>query len=335
VSGRGLRWWAWAGVFAGLALMSKYSAVLTIGGAFAYLLADRRWLLRPGPYVAVVLAALVFSPVVAWNATHHWTSFAFQGDRALGLQLHPVGPLTVLGGEALFVLPWIWLPMMALLVRRVDRLTACLAWPPIAGFALISLWSSQRILYHWAAPGYLVLFPELGRAVADRIGTHWVRRTIGGTAALLVTVLLVIVLQLRFDVLGDRLAAVMRKDPTAEGLDWSSVRDDLRLPPGTIVGTFNWRDAGKLGYALGPEATMLCLSGDARQFGFAHPPADYAGKDVVLLAVDPAPHALDDARRWFAAVDVLPSASIRLDGRVLGTVTVIRGHELAPPSSIP
>ena len=55
-----LRWWAGAGVCAGLALFSKYTAVLTIGGAFLYLVFSRRdrvWLKRPGPYLAVVLAA--------------------------------------------------------------------------------------------------------------------------------------------------------------------------------------------------------------------------------------------------------------------------------------
>ena len=55
----------------------------------------------------------------------------------------------------------------------------------------------------------------------------------------------------------------MRTDPTAEGLDWISLRDDLRarglLPPGTVVAALNWRDAGKIGYALGPDVTMLCL----------------------------------------------------------------------------
>jgi hypothetical protein len=46
---------------------------------------------------------------------------------------------------------------------------ACLAAPPIVVFALISAWSSQRVLFHWAAPGYLMLFPLLGRFVA----AHW------------------------------------------------------------------------------------------------------------------------------------------------------------------
>ncbi len=344
-NGRGLLWWSAAGLCAGLALLSKYSAVLTLGGALLYLLTareHRRCFGKPGPYVAALLALAVFAPVLAWNAAHGWASFAFQADRAVGMRFHPLAPLATLGGEALFVLPWIWLPMMLLLARAFSRgaswpgrLLAFLAAPPIAGFALVSVWSSQRVLFHWAAPGYLMLFPLLGEAIAARLNHAWVRRAVGGTAALLLAALLVVASQIQFDWLGNRLAGVMRTDPTAEGLDWTSIRDDLShrgLPRASeAVAAFNWREAGKIGYALGPEARMLCLSGDARQFGFANPWADDLGQDVLLLSVEPAARARQEAEPWFASVDMLPETSIRLDGRVLGTVTVMRGHGLRGP----
>ena len=337
---RALGWWAAAGVCAGLALFSKYSAVLTIGGAFLYLLTSRqhrRWLARPEPYVAAALALAVFSPVLIWNASHGWASFAFQGDRAQGLRFRPLMPIQVLAGEALFVLPWIWLPMMILFVRGFqrpwpERLLVSLAAPPIVAFALISAWSSQRVLFHWAAPGYLMLFPLLGRAIADRVNRAWLRRLLAGSAALVLASVIVIATQIQFDWLGGSLAAVMRSDPTAEALDWTSVRDDLRarglLPPGTVAASFNWRDAGKFGRALGPDATMLCLSQDRRQFGFAAPPSDFAGQDVLLLALDSPDKAVAAATPWFRAVEVLSSTSVRVDGRLLRTVTVLLGRGL-------
>ncbi len=336
--------WVLTGFFAGLALLSKYSAILTIGGAFLALLAipgQRRHLTGPGPYLAALAAAATFSPVLIWNATHHWASFAFQGDRALGLRFHPLAPLAVLGGESLFVLPWIWLPMMLLLIQALrrkapeqHRILAWLALPPIAAFALIALWSRQRILFHWAAPGYLMLFPLLGQAIAERAETPWIRRAITGTAAVLLAAMLVIATQLQTDWLGPVLAR-LPKDPTAEGLNWTSIRTDMAdrglLNPGAIAAAFNWRDAGKFGTALGPGTTMLCLSNDAREFGFARPPAAYTGQDVLLLAVNPAPYALAEAKRWFRSVDTLPPTAIRLNGRQLDTVTVLLGHTLQPP----
>jgi hypothetical protein len=144
--------------------------------------------------------------------------------------------------------------------------------------------------------------------------------------------MLMISCQLQFDWLGGSLAAIMRNDPTAEGLDWTSLQQDLRsrglLPPGALVAALNWRDAGKIGYALGPNATMLCLSSDSRQFGIADPPRGHAGQDVLLLLVDPAERATEQAKAWFHTLDTLAPSSVQFHGRVLRTITVLRGHKL-------
>src|SRR5689334_728780 len=54
-------WWLGTGLFAGLALCSKYSAVLTIIGALVFLLTEpisRRWLMQPHPYAAAAAASV-------------------------------------------------------------------------------------------------------------------------------------------------------------------------------------------------------------------------------------------------------------------------------------
>lgn len=104
------RWWLLAGLFGGLALLSKYSAVLLIPAvaAFAVFPSWRmKQLSSPYPWLAGVIALVVFSPVLYWNATHGWVSFRFQLDRPtqlhewslkflgdfLGLQFALVGPM--------------------------------------------------------------------------------------------------------------------------------------------------------------------------------------------------------------------------------------------------
>ena len=339
-----LVWWAGAGLCAGLALFAKYSGALTLAGAFAYLLTSRdhrRWLAHPHPYLAALLAALVFSPVIVWNATHHWASFAFQGERAAaGTRFHPFGPLVVLGGEALFVLPWIWAPMMALFVIALRRgpaawrswLLACLAAPPILAFALIAAWSSQRVLFHWAAPGYLMLFPLLGAAVATRLSNPWVRRALRDTAVFVVLTVAIVGTQARFDWLHPAIARVARQDPDLEAIDWTSLRTGLAarglLAPGTVVGVPDWRDAGKIAYALGPDVTVLCLNRDARQFGLANPPQGFIGQDVLLLVPEHAQRAVQALAPAFDSLAPLPPAPIRHAGRVLAEVAVLRGHRL-------
>src|SRR5215467_13382599 len=170
-------WWLGAGLCAGLALDAKYSAALTILGAAAFLLTEpgsRRWLARPHLYVAGLIALALFLPVLVWNNEHEWVSLLFQGGRASGF-FHPLGPIVTLAGEAGFLLPWVWVPLVGcglIALRRgpADRerwLLLCLAAPPLILFTLASLWGN--VLFHWASPGYLMLLPLLG----DAVGRHW------------------------------------------------------------------------------------------------------------------------------------------------------------------
>ena len=82
-------WWLAVGVWAGLGLVSKYTnAWLGIGlVAFLLLTPDgRRQLLRWQLWVGGLLALVVFSPVLWWNATHEWRSFLFQGARITSVE---------------------------------------------------------------------------------------------------------------------------------------------------------------------------------------------------------------------------------------------------------
>jgi len=115
------RWWLAAGVFAGLALLSKFTVVMLIPAVLAFMLVPDwrgRWLLSPYPWLAALIALVLFLPVLIWNAQHDWASFRFQMVRAtathelslrtvadfIGLQLGLVGFIllpVVLSGVAL------------------------------------------------------------------------------------------------------------------------------------------------------------------------------------------------------------------------------------------
>ena len=84
---RSTTWWCLSGFALGVALLSKYTAVLLPASLFVACLVDkglRDRFREIGPYVATVIATLVFSPVVAWNANHDWISFRFQLGHGLG-----------------------------------------------------------------------------------------------------------------------------------------------------------------------------------------------------------------------------------------------------------
>ena len=91
------RWWLAAGLFAGLALLSKFTVVMMLPAVAAFMLVPdwrRRWLLSPYPWAAALIAVVVFLPVLIWNAQHDWASFRFQFVRATAtheLSLRTVG----------------------------------------------------------------------------------------------------------------------------------------------------------------------------------------------------------------------------------------------------
>ena len=87
LSGSGdARWWLAAGLFAGLALLSKFTFIMLLPAVAAFLLVPAwrwRWLRSPWPWLAALLAVVIFLPVLIWNGEHDWASFRFQFVRAV------------------------------------------------------------------------------------------------------------------------------------------------------------------------------------------------------------------------------------------------------------
>src|SRR3974390_2499003 len=83
-TGRGV-WWLAVGGAVGAALVSKYTALFFGPSILIWLVRVpklRRCFLSPWPYLGGLVALFVFSPVVLWNADHHWVSFIKQIGRA-------------------------------------------------------------------------------------------------------------------------------------------------------------------------------------------------------------------------------------------------------------
>jgi hypothetical protein len=346
------RWWIGVGVCAGLALLSKYSAALTLAGIGIYLATqprDRRWLGRPEPYLAAAIAAALFAPVVIWNARHGWISLRFQGGRAAGFSLHPVAPLVSLAGEALFLLPWIWLPLILSFLKALRQgpacprswLLCCLGVVPIAAFSLIALWSSQRILFHWAAPGYLLLLPLLGRAIAagleqrGRAARGWLIASVG----VVVAGAFLVASEVRWNwlpALGEHFAPV--DDPALDAVDWTSLRTELtqrHLLGGdaAAVAAIRWHDAGKLDYALGEAVPVICLCADPRQYAFVNGEARFQGRDLLLVAPRTTLATIQTALAGrFRAIEALPPLTLLHAGKRAMIVPLYLGRDLIVPA---
>ena len=336
-------WWLGAGLCAGLALCSKYSAGLTIIGAVGFLLTEpnsRRWLARPQPYLAGLAAAAIFLPALIWNAEHGWVSFLFQGGRAGG-RFHPFGLITTLAGEAGFLLPWIWAPLVACGVIAARRgpqdaarwLWVCLAAPTLIVFMVAALWG--KVLFHWAAPGYLMLLPLLGDATAR----HWrtsrtVRVWLAATAAFVVAGTTLLASEVKFDWLPALIGEFPHgKDPTRDVVDWTSLRHDLADRglldrPGLVVAALRWSDAGKIDYALGGNLPVICLGPDAHQYGLIARHDDYAGADVLIVTHASFEKVVGQFWFLFDSVEPIAPTTILHAGHPALKLNLYLGHRL-------
>ncbi len=176
-----LAWWLAAGAAAGLATLSKYSALFLGPGVLIWLASTpkgRGILATPGPWVALAVAAALFSLNVVWNAQHHWLTFAKQFGRITPHGLAPRYLVEFLGTQVLLIgLPMApFLGRLLLQPRRAEP-GAPDAWPflasslPFLGYlTLHSL--HDRIQAHWPAP----IYPALALCAAfaaERPGRGW------------------------------------------------------------------------------------------------------------------------------------------------------------------
>lgn len=333
-------WWALAGLFAGLALLSKYSAALVLAGAVLFLITDpasrpvlRRW----WPWAAGLLAVVMFTPVIAWNAAHGWQSFDYQSGRAVGLRLKPLAPFVIWGGEALFILPWLWLPMMILGITALRRgpadrrswLLAMLAVIPVVLFSLVGIWSATRILYHWATPGYLLLLPLLGDW-ASRLKPRLRNGVALASAALLTVAAVLIAAETSLAFLPDLdLIFPPGKSPLLQIIDWTSIRTQIAARNADAVAALRWYDAGKIGYALHGDLPVTVFGTAPHEFGDTAPARDFLGKTVLLLAMPGDETAIAaQYAPYFKTLSPAPALTVTFHGAVLLVIPVLLGRDM-------
>jgi dolichyl-phosphate-mannose-protein mannosyltransferase len=342
------RWWIGAGVATGIALLSKYHGVFLLAGTLLYLVTRREargWLRRPEPYTAAALALAIASPVVIWNLAHGFASVRFQAGRAGTHGVHPTALVQNVAGQVGYLLPWIAVPLLWQLgvsfragPRDAPRwLLGCLACGPILVFTLISLGGNAG-LPHWPAPGYLLLFPLLGDAVTRYESRGPVQRTLMRRLILSAAIVFVILTAAAASAIATgwptRVAPSLfrRGDPTIEAVDWRDLRHVALergwLTRGDVVATTHWIDGAKVGYALGPEFPVLCLSDDPRGFQFIFPPANAVGRDALVVVRAGDERAMTRIAGYFESVQLLEEVPIMRAGQAVLRLQVYRGRRM-------
>jgi dolichol-phosphate mannosyltransferase len=177
-------WWG-AALCMGVGLLSKYTILLLALATAGYLLVDQRsrqWWVRTEPYLAALLSAAIFLPVLIWNARQGWASFVFQGSRrwsddfdfsltfllgSILLVLTPVGVAAV--AQALLS------PPAAITAPKRRPLDSRRRWlfgsmftlVPLSVFLLFSFLHEPKL--NWTAPVWLAIVPWVAKNMGPEV----------------------------------------------------------------------------------------------------------------------------------------------------------------------
>lgn len=311
-----LRWWTITGITLGLAFASKYTSIfLPVAVTAAILIRPelRARLREPGPYVACVVAVLVFSPVLAWNARHGWISFVFQLRHGLAA---PDGSALVaawkhegdfFGGQAALASPILWV-MLAIAVGRSLRRRSSPTHFVLGAVALLSfaffVYSAvrQRVEPNWPSPAYIPAIILLSVTTWRSTGEKWMTAGVGLAAVMSLIIYIQGVTPI--------LPIPARKDPIGRAFGWREVTvhaDSTAVAAGartrsrTWLGGDRYQEASELAFQdpSHPPTFALNLAGRPNQYdlwpGFSE--VARAGDNLVLV--------LDDSDEPHAAVKAL------------------------------
>jgi 4-amino-4-deoxy-L-arabinose transferase-like glycosyltransferase len=320
------------GFLLGLMSLCKYHSLLVLLALLGWCLgtADRRAaLLRPWPWLGLVVWAGVSSPLWIWNLQHHWASFLFHGGRTLAEQTYNVsGPPLFLLTQLLLLFPTIGLLLWASLGPQertaanpeARQLLRTLALPILITFTLLS--GRMQVLSSWLVPAWWFLLPLAGDWLARRptpwpAALAWSRIV---TLAVLPPLLALAALQVRFGVLDRFLPPGV--DTSNQLLPASSLREALKSNPrvwaalgaADVIASRRYELPGFLALALKDHsrARYTSFSGDPRGFTYWLPANGYQGASGVIFALEDPQHP-EDRIEWPKEVGPLvPLGSVQL-----------------------
>jgi 4-amino-4-deoxy-L-arabinose transferase-like glycosyltransferase len=264
--------WLVLGVLMGLSGLAKYTAVFATFAVALCIVRAQGWgvLRRPALWGGVVVAALLISPVLVWNAQNDWISFSYQlahgkGSawqivhvmRFLVIQLVVFGPLMLFA-----VVGW----------RRTDHAKRMLVWLFAIPFSIFAYMAGGgTALPHWTAPSWVALAPFAGMGLAHvwNSRARLVLSAIALVQALVCVGLLGLMGSAGWPVFaGTDSTVAPQPNPFADLHGWSAAGSraaDLATQQGLqSVAVQNWTLGSRLGWYARPLPVFVLQDGDSQ-----------------------------------------------------------------------
>ena len=294
VKTRETKYWYVTGIFLGLALLSKYTAVLFVPCIFIYMLLDNKlyWFKSKHFYLMFVLAFAVFLPVVIWNWQHGWISFSYQLGHGVGsspLTLRYLGEY--FGGQLLVAGPFIFVfavvASAAYLFSKDSKklFLFSFSFPVVAFFAVTAL---KRLPYaNWTAFAYFVfavMVAQFMLAGNSRIKKKFL------IAGIIFNVIVSLLLGLheKYSIIPmERIshhAAIA--DTTNFLTGWKALGDKLKNLDVKYVVTYGHQYAALMAYYTQGKKEVLTDSPKTTQFSYWPAPQDLKTSKTAYVYVD-------------------------------------------------
>lgn len=352
------RWWLAAGGFAGLALLSKLTAVMLLPAVAAFMLVPdwrRRWLFSPYPWAAVLIALALFLPVLIWNAGHDWASFRFQAVRATAthaVSLRTVGDFVGLQfGLVGFILLPVVLSGVALTAwrgyRRADAVAILLSTAVIVPFGYF-FWKSLTLrigdtwpMFLWPA-GFAAAAINVAMLPRESLSAWMVRSTIAWAKAAIVCGIGFVVLVFLYYVAAPW-NFIGRADPIGGEAGFAEVAEraqaGLQKTGATWIGTTDYRTYSMLRWYFNGRVPVVQINERGRFMDFRDPGMDRI-RDHTGLYVGREP---DDKNPLWASTTAIRQPLERVErswrGIVMDTYVLEKltgwTPELSPPPDSP
>lgn len=338
-------WLLWGG-FMGLAMLSKYVAVLLFPPLLIFLLTGeerRRLLLSWRPWTAFGLALALFSPVIFWNATNNWISFRFQLSHGLGGEFPHwryftefLSSQSAMPGPILFVMVWVWLFHTVRTWKKQKPRLHYLWWITVFILLFFSYSALQkRVEPNWPAfawvPGILLV-----TWFAWRTKKAWVHRFWRFNWYLLVTVNLAIMIHVYAPLV------IVDAEPTHQLFGWKEagqrVAELAEENPGFIPAANRYQYASEMRFYSGLEVRCLPIDGRVSQYDLWQIDEPLAGRNY--LFIDHRKNMKSVVRDAFQRIEFVEKIPFERNGQELEKhfIKVYRAWGLKPdrlPSLIP
>ena len=354
------RWWLAAGAFAGLALLSKFTAALLLPAVLAFMLVPPwrgRWLRSPYPWLAALIALALFLPVVIWNTEHDWASFRFQFVRATATHEWSLRTLGEFIGLQFGLVGFILLPVVLTGValtawrgyRRLDAVAILLSTSVIVPFAYF-LWKSLSLRVGDTWP--MFIWPLGCAATAINLATlgregwpeKFVRSSFGWARLAMISGIAFVV-AVFFYYVATPWNFIGRTDPVGGEAGYQTIvrraEVELKHAGATWIATTDYRTYAMLRWFFRGRVPVVQINERGRYLGFREPDMDWIrGHTGLYVGREPDNHP---ANPLWASVTAIREPLERVDrvwrGIVMDTYALEKftgwTPQLSPPEGSP